>query len=1152
MKLEKKTLTLLLICILTLSTTTLIIQNFIPKAHSSDEATFTGVTSDRGVDTDSDGKYDFLEVTVQINVTTPGTYRIESFGLENASKSTLWMWTSNESYLDEGIHNLTLSFYGSTIYANRFNPTNVTCIDLYRCEGYDCYYLDSIYDVPLIGEYNYTDFNCLAYLTGLVHDEGVNTDGDELFDYLKIGVEVNVTKANNYRVCVNSLEGTTYVSVYTCQEVFLPPGIQIVNLSISGPLIFSQLHESEGNISSVSVSLSVEEDYVQHEIQSLGIPLSRNYAYNEFEALAYFTGKTFDEGVDTDGDGLFDYLQVDIEVNVTETGSYRISTEGLADESMSYLWYYHSFDLDLSEGVHMVNFTFPGEMIAYNHFNPTNITFLCLSTEDLELQHISMLPLSRRYNWTEFNTPMKDMELTLTVYPNATLGLSGKINRTRIYPPPSNKFLVNATTSFSTSENLTTATAEGTALPPDRTEWPWNMTIANITVKQYGDMLKGIFNSTVFMPPAAENACPFNSSSGDVYLTFLYMNRLASLNLHGATYVCPEVASEFPFNITDLTILADYINNALKGNVTFHALSGFPLGDVIVNFSGNESEVFLTGNLTVIYGNYSLFGEDLELNKTSVEGMLSDLNSSLPGYGEDSLYNMTNGMLECTQFNTTFTEIGTPPFGAKISYNVTIQGNFTEFLAYILASTMFSEDAEEVYPTVAAALNATFHSVQNAHLQLNYYKDSKLLSFNLNMNCDVEKLWSNALEMIPPTVPDDNRTMCEAWLNIANATAYAVENATINVTYHGTEKKLDVAAQSTVNITKLENNVIPWLPDAMPPPLNETLELYIHTKYCNTTSLNLSLGHAYGKGEFTINCTLEGDFEAEVNSDKRFYVDWLNITSPESIDWKLKLLNATDIDISNLKLTIMQGENWETLTFEGVKAYPPKNTLDFIRFKLHTWLSTASDDPTAPPREFQKLKVTIVGGSNATHTILLATSTGVPLPNATSLDYKSMTWENVTFNSLRDLLFKVAYQATVNYLGNTYYIPIFTNSTVTNFHFDSNSKSITFNVTGTAGTGFCNITIPRSLLYAAPTEWVILIDGVPLNPGEFNVTENEGYAFLYVAYSHSIHSITIQGTWVVTEFKPDILLFILTLLCFITALSVVKERKRLKKLRLKS
>jgi len=1028
MKLEKKTLTLLLICMLTLSTTTLIIQNFIPKAHSSDEATFTGVTSDRGVDTDSDGKYDFLEVTVQINVTTPGTYRIESSGLENASYYMLWMWTSNESYLNEGIHNLTLSFYGPIICANRFNPTSIPCIELWKCEGYDRYYLDSIYDVPLIGSYSYTDFNCLAYLTGSVHDEGVDTDGDELFDYLKIGVEVNVT----------------------------------------------------------------------------------------------------------------------------ETGSYRISTEGLADESMSYLWYYHSFDLDLSEGVHMINFTFPGEMIAYNHFNPTNITFLCLSTEDLELQHISMLPLSRRYNWTEFNTPMKDMELTLTVYPNATLGLSGKINHTRIYPPPSNKFLVNATTNFSTNGNLTTATAEGTVLPPDRTEWPWNMTIANITVKQYGDTLKGTFNSTVFMPPAAENACPFNSSSGDAYLTFLYMNRLATLNLNGAASVCPEAASEFPFNITDLTILADYINNTLKGNVTFHALSGFPLGDVIVHFLGNESEVFLTGNLTVIYGNYSLFGEDLELNKTIVEGMLSDLNSSLPGYGEGSLYNMTNGMLECTQFNTTFTEIGDPPFGAEISYNVTIQGNFTEFLAYILASTMFSEDVEEVYPTVAAALNATFHSVQNAHLQLNYYKDFKLLSFNLNMNCDVEKLWSNALEMIPPTVPDDNRTMCEAWLNIANATAYAVENATMDITYHGTEKKLDVAAEFTVNITQLENNMIPWLPDAMPPPLNETLELYIHTKYCNTTSLNLSLDYAYGKGEFTVNCILEGDFEAEVNSDKRFYVDWLNITSPESIDWKLKLLNATDIDISNLKLTVMQGENWETLTFEGVKAYPPKNTLDFIRFKLYTWLSTASDDPTAPPREFQKLKVTIMGGSNATHTILLATSTGVPLPNATSLDYKSMTWENVTFNSLRDLLFKVAYQATVNYLGNTYYIPIFTNSTVTNFHFDSNSKSITFNVTGTAGTGFCNITIPRSLLYAAPTEWVILIDDVPLNPGEFNVTENEGYAFLYVAYSHSIHSITIQGTWVVTEFKPDMLLFILTLLCFITALSVVKERKRLKKLRLKS
>jgi hypothetical protein len=203
------------------------------------------------------------------------------------------------------------------------------------------------------------------------------------------------------------------------------------------------------------------------------------------------------------------------------------------------------------------------------------------------------------------------------------------------------------------------------------------------------------------------------------------------------------------------------------------------------------------------------------------------------------------------------------------------------------------------------------------------------------------------------------------------------------------------------------------------------------------------------------------------------------------------------------------------------------------------------------PREFEKLKITVTGGSNATHTVLLYASPSVPKPDSFALDYRSMIWENTTISSLKDLLFQIAYQKPIDYLGETYYALLFTNSTMSNFGFDAGARSISFKVAGTTGTGFCNITIPRSLLYAALGNWTVKIDGITLSSGNFTVTENGEYAFIYLNYSHSEHTIEIIGTWVVTELPPSLLPIFLMILSLIVAAVAVKERKRLVKMKTK-
>ena len=147
-------------------------------------------------------------------------------------------------------------------------------------------------------------------------------------------------------------------------------------------------------------------------------------------------------------------------------------------------------------------------------------------------------------------------------------------------------------------------------------------------------------------------------------------------------------------------------------------------------------------------------------------------------------------------------------------------------------------------------------------------------------------------------------------------------------------------------------------------------------------------------------------------------------------------------------------------------------------------------------------------------------------------------------SSLTDLVFQIAYQEGVDYAGETYYVPVFTNSTMSGFSFNPSAKKIYFNVTGDAGTGFCKIIIPRSLLYAAADEWVVKIDGVPLNLTDLGVTENAEYVVIELNYSHSSHLVEILGTWVVPEFQPNAFAFVLIAISLIVAIIAIKEKKK--------
>jgi parallel beta-helix repeat protein len=134
---------------------------------------------------------------------------------------------------------------------------------------------------------------------------------------------------------------------------------------------------------------------------------------------------------------------------------------------------------------------------------------------------------------------------------------------------------------------------------------------------------------------------------------------------------------------------------------------------------------------------------------------------------------------------------------------------------------------------------------------------------------------------------------------------------------------------------------------------------------------------------------------------------------------------------------------------------------------------------------------------------------------------------------------------TVTVEGRPFYVNMVSNSTIGGFNFDQTKPNphIAFNVTGPVGArGFCNVTIPKVLLNATPTDkWIITIDGIIVTPTQ-SMGENGTHTFFYLVYDFSTHQIQIIGTDAYPEFPVPAMLLLTLVFVFLSV--AVLRRKR--------
>lgn len=127
----------------------------------------------------------------------------------------------------------------------------------------------------------------------------------------------------------------------------------------------------------------------------------------------------------------------------------------------------------------------------------------------------------------------------------------------------------------------------------------------------------------------------------------------------------------------------------------------------------------------------------------------------------------------------------------------------------------------------------------------------------------------------------------------------------------------------------------------------------------------------------------------------------------------------------------------------------------------------------------------------------------------------------------------------VEWKGVTYRVTTYSNSTIASFNFSESFKQISFNITGPSDTtGFCNVTIPKTLLRDNATHpWIVLIDR---SMTTYIKSENETHTSLHFNYNQSTYRVQIIGAEAIPEISAAIflLLFIIISLC-----AVILRRK---------
>lgn len=203
-----------------------------------------------------------------------------------------------------------------------------------------------------------------ANIGALFTDRGIDTNGDGLLDQIGITPRATILEGGTYNVGVRLRASNGNEILRTIERVFTPgpvtPEVLFATADVAGELAVNGPYA----VVEVRLLLLVGSDLVPADIRyNLGNTAA--YQLSAFQrARLRLNGVGSAVGVDFNGNGLFDQLNISIQVVADFAGSYQYSAR-LADTNSTELGF-RAGSRFLSAGVNTISFSFPGFPVGQN------------------------------------------------------------------------------------------------------------------------------------------------------------------------------------------------------------------------------------------------------------------------------------------------------------------------------------------------------------------------------------------------------------------------------------------------------------------------------------------------------------------------------------------------------------------------------------------------------------------------------------------------------------------------------------------------------------------------------------------------------------------------------------------------------------------
>lgn len=203
-------------------------------------------------------------------------------------------------------------------------------------------------------------------LTGTMSDKGVDDNNNGLFDRVTFDVGVNTDQAGDFRVFIH-LKSAGGQSIVSSTMANLSVGIQNIRVDFAAAA-FQELKENGPYSIDLVELLFLGNEGAMPSDRLINSGQTQAYQLSQFERPPILlAGITGDVGIDTNGNGLFDILRVDLNVDLLAGGVYQWSAR-LVDSNGKEIDFSGNSG-PLNAGVNTITLTFDGRKIGANGVN---------------------------------------------------------------------------------------------------------------------------------------------------------------------------------------------------------------------------------------------------------------------------------------------------------------------------------------------------------------------------------------------------------------------------------------------------------------------------------------------------------------------------------------------------------------------------------------------------------------------------------------------------------------------------------------------------------------------------------------------------------------------------------------------------------------